>query len=780
MNTRLPRGTSKVIGVALMIICLPFILTPTTGHTLQGSTPEFKVVATKVCSCASQVQDSAPGTRPFMGLTPHVSSPAYDEQIGLTFTQSFTSLEYNVTAVEQKDPSSGEGPAYLLNGVSNAGYWYQVGVSWNWAPGGNPGTGFDMTYEVFNTSADSIFPSNGQGGVLAFSGPVNAGDNILLDLYFSSAGHNVVMLAQDTDTKATASEAYSNMGATYFAGLAGSIANPNGFFTGLMTEWYHGAPYFTNEAEVIYSNPTYKMTSAWMWMDEFNINTLSPIFSANTSAPVTYSDPTKLQEFSFNGTTEYSDAYEFVTGALNATHPTTSTFPMTLSFKVIGGGVGYSPPTLTYISNGTSIMSQLTESPTTYRVDVGTIWSLSPTLGGSNSTERWQTDQPTSGIANESQTVQLVYYDQVLIIFGFSVSGGGSGFSIPSVTYTSFGSSTTTPVGAGVWADLGSRYQYQNPLTGSTLNERWFAKLGGLISSSRQINATYYHQYLVSFEISFQNTELYPGLPLNATSAGKPYSATLVLGNNSEWLDSDSAYSLPQSYSFATGDRLGTNGTNSGIVVAPLVVSLTYERQFYITISQNTPEGGTLSPPSGWYDSGTELHLDAAVAAGWKFGGWTGAGADSASGPNASLFLTVGPGGPAEEKGVFYPCVTIHVTGSISISYTDGSISGTAPAGTTAEVCVPLFSTLSLSAPSITLLAAFKGWTGAVNSSSTDISLDVYGPSIVTSSSEVSYAGIGILALAAGSVVTVASVVLVRRRGLKGLTPCATTSSNLI
>ena len=55
-------------------------------------------------------------------------------------------------------------------------------------------------------------------------------------------------------------------------------------------------------------------------MDEFNTNTLQGIFSANTPAPISYGNPTRLQEFSFDGTTEYSDAYELVTGSLtNAT-----------------------------------------------------------------------------------------------------------------------------------------------------------------------------------------------------------------------------------------------------------------------------------------------------------------------------------------------------------------------------------------------------------------------------------------------------------------------------
>lgn len=232
------------------------------GNASQVRMLGVKVVPTEVCFCASQISGLVPGTMPFRSHGPAISSSIYDEQIGLTFTQSFTSMEYNVTAVEQTDPTLGDGPAYLLNGVSNAGYWYQVGVSWDWAPGESPGTGFDMVYEVFDASGNSIFPANGQGGVLPFSGPVNVGDVILLDLYFSTPSQNVLMLAEDTNTGALAQETYSNMGATHFVGLPDSVADQNGFFTGLMTEWYHGAPYYANEAEVIYSNPAFALSSA--------------------------------------------------------------------------------------------------------------------------------------------------------------------------------------------------------------------------------------------------------------------------------------------------------------------------------------------------------------------------------------------------------------------------------------------------------------------------------------------------------------------------------------
>jgi hypothetical protein len=628
-----------------------------------------------------------------------------------------------------------------------------------------------MSYEVFDTSGNSIFPTNGQGGVQAFSGPINAGDVILLDLYFSSSGQNVTMMAEDMSTRATAMQSYPSLGATYFVGLPNSVSDHNGFFTGLMTEWYHGLPYYANEAEVIYSDHAYQLSSAWMWMDEFNAQTFQSIFSANTSAPVSYSNPGKLQEFTFNGTTEYSDAYELITGSLvNATRPTSSVIPLTFSFTVKGGGAGYSPPILNYISNGTPSTASLTGSPTIYKVDVGTNWSIPVQLTGSTADERWETNQSTSGPVNSSLTIQLVYYNQDYVVFGYSVSGGGSGSSPPTISYSSFGSSVTTPADIGAWADVGSRYKYASLLPGSTQSERWYANLTGTIGSPRQIEATYYHQDLVAFDISFLNTELFPGLTLNSTSAGRPYFVTVVLGTNEEWLDTGTVYSVPQRFVVTQGDRMFTNGAWTGNVSANLVVSLTYEHQFYITITSNASGGGILSPQSGWYDSGSKLKMNAVAASTWQFKGWDGTGSDSVSSLNASFYLTVGPSVPTNETAVFYPGIAIHANGPESVSYSDGSVSGSVPAGEQAEVYVPPSSTLSLATPSVTFWASFEGWNGASNSTDATTSFEVHGPAVITSDSEYNYVGIGILALATTLVAIAGTLTFAKRRRLKGPT----------
>src|SRR5205823_15073949 len=163
------------------------------------------------------------GLRP-ISTTSQVSSsipPAnYDEQLGTTFTQSFVSIAYNVTAVAQSD-TYGYGPAYLLNGLSSSGYWSQIGISYDWpftAGGYNPG--FGMNYEVFDSQGASVFPSSG-GGLSSIQ--VNPGDIVLLNLYFS--GRNVVMLARDWNTGSSASQTFSSAGVTSLLGLTRDLVN---------------------------------------------------------------------------------------------------------------------------------------------------------------------------------------------------------------------------------------------------------------------------------------------------------------------------------------------------------------------------------------------------------------------------------------------------------------------------------------------------------------------------------------------------------------------------
>ena len=747
-----PRRAPPPLAVAASLACALLVIGPLPVHlpSLHGGPA---LVPTMACSCAPL----AAGSAPRFGIRSPPIYHNYDEQVGVTFTQSFASIEYNVTAMPQTDPALGTGPAYLVNGLSNKGYWYQVGVSWDWAPGDTLGTGLAMSYEVFDTHGNSVYPTDGQGGLGAFSGPVNPGDIVLLDLYFSNSSGDVVMQAYDVSTGASASEAYPAFGATYFVGLPASVANSNGFFTGLMTEWYHGLPYFANEAPAAYTESGSGPTSAWMWMDEFNASNYTPIFASNTTAPVQLG-ARPLQGFSYNGTTEYADATEFVTGALPDPAVAASAVPLVLSYGVRGDAIGWSPPELSYVSGGEPESVALTGEPTLYFPDRGTGWSVAPVLGGSNSTVRWATDQEVAGVASSPASAALAYYSQALVDFGFSVAGGGSGYSPPTVNYTSFGEAATAAAGEGVWADLGGGYRYQSPLQGSTGAERWSTESAGTVVRPGKIGAAYYHQYLVTFDVSFRDTAIIPALSVESASAGEPYSAGVVPGANGMWLDAGASYSFPASMPFGAGQRFLLNGTSSGEVAGSSTVKVVYEHQFYEGVAGVAPAGGVVTPAAGWYDSGTVLQLDAVPSQGWQFEGWQGGGPGSVSGPQARLTLIVGPGAPSNETAVFYPGVEISAHGPSSVSYADGRVSGTVQPGGEETVYLPPGTMLTVKGSSVPPWTTFSGWSGAVNASSSAATVYVAGPLSVTASSGYDAPGVAgsLLLLAVGAWVAVA------------------------
>lgn len=765
---KFPAAKASLPPSGVLIVAL-LVLSPLAAHGISsgGSTPKLEPAS--ACGCSSSQAASGSGAVSQFFPRPPPIFQNYDEQLGITFTQNFTSIEYNVTALEQVDPSLGTGPAYLVNGLTAAGYWYQVGVSWDWAPGVNPGTGLDMNYEVWDDLGDSVFPADDQGGLSAFSGPVNPGDIIELSLYFSGAG-NVVMQANDTDTGASASATYSGEGSSYFIGLPGSVANSNGYFSGLMTEWYHGLPYFADEDPILYSDPASPLTSAWMWMDEFDASNSSLVFADATTAPVSLTPAGTFQEFSYNGTTEFADAYELATGALPQAGLSSSSVPLVMSFDISGGGEGYTAPVLHYTSGGELRAAILTGTPTLYFVDSGTRWNVSATLGGSGPTLRWETDQETTEVAAELSSSQLVYHFQEYVTFLYTVEGGGSGYSPPSVSYSTFGQNSSVATGVGIWADLGSDYQYQNPLPGSSGDERWFAVPEGSVTRTSQVDVTYYNEYLVTFDLSFKDTELLPAVSLVSSSAGMVYSTTAVQGANREWLDSGASYALPQSYVIQAGQRFFTNSTYSGEVTGSATLDLVYEHQFYEQIVASPTQAGTLSTGAGWYDSGTVLQLSVVASDGWQFEAWQGSGSDSVSGSQSDLSLTVGPGAPSNETAIFYAGVTIRAEGPSSVSYADGPVSGTVSGGSSKVVFVLPESTITLKQAPVPVFTSDLGWSGASNSTSPTVSIRVDAPTSIEASSD--YNALGIVAsLVLLAAIVVAATVLYRRKGTSSESP---------
>lgn len=257
----------------------------------------------------------------FVVLVPNVAhaygtAAPWDEQLGMTLAQNYTALGYNVTAVAQTSGTSGTGPGYLLNGLSNTGYWYQVGLSWNWATffGYSPNN-FLFTYELFAPNGTSIYPSSG-AGLLTLSGPVNEGDIVLLNLYF--VNNTVELLVKDWNTGATGHTSMPAYGATEFVGNPYGKGSGEGFFTGVMTEWYGTDSSFPIQQPVTYS-PYGTITSpAWLWADEFYCNAgcaQKSDVTQNTSSSYEYPTAAHYVTLTAGSTVEYTDGAVFITGA---------------------------------------------------------------------------------------------------------------------------------------------------------------------------------------------------------------------------------------------------------------------------------------------------------------------------------------------------------------------------------------------------------------------------------------------------------------------------------
>ena len=668
-------------------------------------------------------------------MVPAQGSTMYDEQIGCTFTQDFTSLGYNVIAVAQEGADN-IGPAYLVNGLSDAGYWYQVGLSYNWSAN----AGFMLNYEVWDPSGKSIFPVAG-GGVEFFSDTINQGDIILLSLSFST-GTGVIMQGYDRNTSANAEVTYRAFGATTFTGDTSSSSNSQGYFTGLMTEWYHDSPYYGDEQKVSYSvNGTNTISSAWLWVNEFgytqSTNTFSSLFSDGTSSPVSLTNSDLFHSFSSHGANEAISTTQFITGSMEP--------PVVLTLNYTISSTGAPPPPVFAFSNGGVQKSiTLTRSTQSISVDSGSSWSITSQLSSLPS-ERWQTAQATNGVANSSQTINFVFYHQYLLTFNFQVVGGGSGYSAPIVTYQQFGSWETTVIGIQNWTDA-VQYTYPASLTGSSEGERWFAtQTSGVISSSDNIVAVYYHQYLLNVSYSLTGGGN-PEVPTFTSAAfGSPVSQTLSTNSQGLWVDNSASYSLTNPLAGSTAaERWQTDIVTEGNVTFSTVIAPVYGHQYYVTVNAEPAVGGSTSTGSGWYDTGTSSHSTASAEPGWQFEDWNGIGQGSYSGNDTSTMATVNA--PIFETANFFPGLTLNASNNVSILYTHGATSGSVEPGKSGTIFAPAGTTIQLTAKPKSLLYSFSGWTGSYTSSESNISANLDTPQSVTANSKLNVVTIGSLA----------------------------------
>jgi hypothetical protein len=667
-----------------------------------------------------------------------VPDAVWDEQMGETFVQNFTSLSYNVTAVNQND-QYGYGPAYLLNGLSNVGFWYQVGLEWNWPnpAGGGSFKGFGMGIDVFNATGGLV--SVGKAD-FNFTGPVSPGDKVLLSLSFVDG--NVSMYAYDWNTKAHANYTYYAFDATEFVGDPTGIANRNGVFTGLMTEWYHVLPFYGDIKPVAYTSNE-NISSAWSWVDEFNSDNGTVVFANQTTSAIVLTQG-KTVGFSWYGATLISSANEFITGsalvptavslvcapssiALNSTSKCTarvsgSSPTGTVTFSLQSGSTG----NLTF-SSETCALSSGACSATVTGSSLGMVGvkasysgdSLNANSSGSFElavnivASSYATTTLSGGVASSNQTSAT---DVSVDITGSSAANGtmvtistddlsSPGPGIGSVTLndaryydvkvSGISDGTARICIEDTEANSNAVMEYWNGT--SWLGASNMVVSGGTACGDIPVAALTGTNIVVGNPVpSVPPSDTYTvTFTESGLSQGTTWSVTLGGDTLSSATDSISFYQFPQgTYLWIVasplpggqGVRYAVTSPSSGSMSVPSQTSetITFATQYEVSIGTSPSAGGAASPSgTSWHDAGSSFQIVATPANGYEFSSW------STSTGSISLADATSPSTTAEINGPGTITADFVLVSTTTTSTTTTTTASTATTTTTSTATTP-------------------------------------------------------------------------------------------
>jgi len=442
----------------------------------------------------------------------------------------------------------------------------------------------------------------------------------------------------------------------------------------------------------------------------------------------------------------------------------TARVPLTVSYSISDGTAPSTPPTLTFVVNGTQHSVTLGTTPTTYSVDNGSTWTVTSTLLG-KSGERWFYPGASGGSATTAQTLALVYYHQYLVSATYTISGGGQP-GPPSLTSTADGTKFESPLrlqNFNFWLDSGSNWTVTNPLNGSTPSQRWFASTGnsGTVSAGLAIDPIYVNQFSVTLHLDIVGG----GAAGNATVEGTVFgvSSPLQVGRLgiATWLDAGSSLTIGQLTTGSTASERWVTNSSALTVTASFTASLAYQHEYYVRVQTTAPSGTSVSPDSGWFGAGSTVKLNASTDLPWMFERWTGVGASSYSGPDA--MATFALASPANETAVFYPGIEISAGEGGRVSYTAGPTTGTVQPGSSVVAFVPPGTSVVLTAlPDF--LRSLSGWSGLVSGNSQTTTVSVRAPSEVSATFGLNLEELGSIAGVAVVLLVVAAVAMGRRR----------------
>jgi hypothetical protein len=212
---------------------------------------------------------------------------------------------------------------------------------------------------------------------------------------------------------------------------------------------------------------------------------------------------------------------------------------------------------------------------------------------GRSGNQGWATHIMATTIASRLITLSASY----------SVSGGGTGYSAPVLTYVFNNATLTATVTSSPQTfnvDTGSLWSVSPQLPGSSASERWVALqvTSGTVQSSQTVSVTYEHEFNVSFTAQVGGSLSGSGTPTATFSLmGHPTSVSLIQSpasansyNGWSWVSAGSAYSYGSPLPGSNDTLRWVSSNPSGVVSASTNVSASYIPQSAYTIYA-TPSG---------------------------------------------------------------------------------------------------------------------------------------------------------------------------------------------
>jgi hypothetical protein len=386
-------------------------------------------------------------------------------------------------------------------------------------------------------------------------------------------------------------------------------------------------------------------------------------FDANTSWTV---GPNPLTG---SGDSERWASNQTLSGSVSAAQTLTFTFyhqfKQTLSYKVTGGGTGYSAPSFKANQFGASTPQLLTTAASGYWFDYGSSWLMMNLLGGSTSSEQWLSPQTVSGTISAAQMLMFSYSHQYYLTVSVNPAGSGN-TSYPSGFYDSGCSvqilATANPgyafknwVGSGA----GSVMSDNNPVT---------------VTMSAAITETAFFTSQPAISITVTSDPTGPSfLSVDGTPIATPHTYSWIPG-------ATHTIAASSPVSGGTGVQYVWQSWNDGgmqshtITVSSSVTTFTATFQQQYQLSINATTGGTTDPPPGshWYYSGQSVSVTALANSGYAFSNWLldGGNAGSAS----PLTVTMSSAHTLTGNYVFFTSTTVFqivatISGLLTIIY---------------------------------------------------------------------------------------------------------------